>query len=146
VQYLGVAVSWVRLRPARDSPRRWPSQPQLGRRAAGLHVYASLAAAQVSPSAAMGACVVTGLHTGCMTEPGAPKAGWVDSFPADPPDKDGLARIVEADGGRDDAENSYYEQAADPRFVRIETARRRFRGQYLRRVKRLTNRARSRRA
>jgi hypothetical protein len=36
------------------------------------------------------------------------------------PDKDGLARIVEADGGRDDAENSYYEEAADPGFVRLE--------------------------
>jgi hypothetical protein len=47
------------------------------------------------------------------------RAGWASSFPAGPPDKDGLARIVEADGGRDDAENSYYEEAADPGFVRV---------------------------
>jgi hypothetical protein len=54
------------------------------------------------------------LHTGLMREPDAPKAGWAGSFPAGPPDKDALARIVDADGGRDDAENSYYEEAADP--------------------------------
>ena len=81
-----------------------------------------------------------------MTVPGAPKAGWADGFPAGPPDKDGLARIVDADGGRDDAENLYYEEAADPGCVYIETARHRFRGQYLRRLKRLANRARSNRA
>jgi hypothetical protein len=49
-----------------------------------------------------------------MTEPRALKAGWVDTFLASPSDKDGLARNVEADDGRDDAENSYYKQAADP--------------------------------
>jgi hypothetical protein len=52
------------------------------------------------------------LHTGCMTEPDTPKAGWVHSFPASSPDKDGFSRIVDADGGRDDAENPYYEEAA----------------------------------
>jgi hypothetical protein len=56
------------------------------------------------------------------------------------PDKEGLARLVDADGGRDDAENSYYEEAADPGFIRMEKARRRFRGQYLRRLKRLPHR------
>jgi hypothetical protein len=73
-------------------------------------------------------------------KPDASKAGWVNSFPAGPPDKAGLARIVDADGGRDDAENAFYEEAADPGFVRIETARRRFRGQYLRRLRRLADR------
>jgi hypothetical protein len=77
-----------------------------------------------------------------MTEAGAPKAGWVIGFPASAPDKEGLARIVDADGGRDESENSYYEEAADPSFVYMETARRRFRGQYLRRTRRLTDRAR----
>ena len=81
-----------------------------------------------------------------MTKPDAPKAGWVHGFPASPPDKDGLARIVDADGGRDDAENSYYEQAADPIFVRIETEQLRFRSQYLRRLRRLADPARSGRA
>jgi hypothetical protein len=69
-----------------------------------------------------------------MRKQDAPKAGWLRSFPAGPPDKEGLARIVDADGGRDDAENSYYEEAADPAFVRMEKTRRRFRGQYLRRL------------
>jgi hypothetical protein len=78
-----------------------------------------------------------------MRERDAHKAGWASSFPAAPPDKDGLARIVDADGGRDDAENSYYEEAADPGFVRMEEARRRFRGQYLRRLRRLDGRHRS---
>lgn len=74
---------------------------------------------------------------------GAGKLDWIGTLPAGPPAKDGLARIVDADGGRDDAENSYYEAAADPSFVHIEATRRRFRGQYLRRLKRLTYRARS---
>ena len=80
-----------------------------------------------------------------MRERDAPKASWASSFSAGPPDKDGLARIVDADtdGGRDDAENSYYEEAADPGFLRLEKARRRFRGQYLRR---LSGRDQSRRA
>ena len=47
---------------------------------------------------------------------------------------------MDADGGRDDAENSYYEEAADPGFVRMAKARRRFRGQYLRRLRRLAGR------
>jgi hypothetical protein len=73
---------------------------------------------------------------GYMRERDAPKAGSASSFSAGPPDKHGLARIVDADDGRDDAENSYYEEAADPGFVCLETARRRFRGQYLRRLRR----------
>jgi hypothetical protein len=47
---------------------------------------------------------------------------------------------VDADEGRDETENSYYEEAADPGFSRIETAQRRFRGQYLRRLRRLADR------
>lgn len=74
-------------------------------------------------------------------EPG--KLERFGSLPADPPARDGLARIVDADGGRDGAENSYYEAAADPSSGRIEAARRRFRGQYLRRLNRLAERARS---
>jgi hypothetical protein len=72
----------------------------------------------------------------------AGKVAWVARVPAGPPAKDSLARIVDAVGGRDDAENSYYEAAADPDFVAVEEARRRFRGQYLRRLTRLTNRTR----
>jgi hypothetical protein len=76
-----------------------------------------------------------------MKELEAGKLGWVARLPAGPPARDVLARIVDADSGRDDAENSYYEAAADPSFVGLETARRRFRGQYLRRLRRLNNRA-----
>jgi hypothetical protein len=72
----------------------------------------------------------------------APKVGWVTGLRGGPADKEALARIVDADGGRDDAENSYYEAAADPAYVHIETIRRRFRGQYLRRVRRLADRDR----
>jgi hypothetical protein len=82
-------------------------------------------------------------HTCRVKEFDADKLGWIIRLPAGPPEKDALARVVDADGGRDNAENSYYEAAADPRFVRIESARRRFRGQYLRRLRRLTERARS---
>jgi len=78
-----------------------------------------------------------------MNKLDAGKLDWVGSLPAGPPAKDGLARIVDADGGRDDAENSYYEAVADPAFVLIEAARRRFRGQYLRRLRRLAEHARS---
>lgn len=70
----------------------------------------------------------------------APKAEWVIKLPSWPPAKNSLARLVDADAGRDDAENSYYEAFADPDFVRIETAQRRFRGQYLRRLRRLATR------
>ena len=49
----------------------------------------------------------------------------------------GTARgIVDADGGRDDAENSYYGAAADPQFIALERSQRRFRGAYLRRLRR----------
>jgi hypothetical protein len=72
----------------------------------------------------------------------APKAGWLSSFPAGPSEKEALGRIVDGDGGRDDAENSYYEIAADPAFIRLETMRRRFRGQYLRALKRRRDQAR----
>jgi hypothetical protein len=72
-----------------------------------------------------------------VSELDAPKAEWVINLPSGPPEKDALARLVDADGGRDDAENSYYEAAADPDFVRVEATRRRFRGQYLRRLRHL---------
>jgi hypothetical protein len=53
---------------------------------------------------------------------------------------------VDADGGRDDAENSYHEESADPGFIRLEKAQRRFRGQYFRRLRRLDGRDRHREA
>jgi hypothetical protein len=76
-----------------------------------------------------------------VSDDGTPK-GWVVGLPSGPPDKVDLARVVDADSGRDAAENSYYEAVADPSYVRLETARRRFRGQYLRRLRRLKSRTR----
>jgi hypothetical protein len=73
-----------------------------------------------------------------VEQPDAPKLGWVDGLPGGEPSHISLARVVDADAGPDEAENSYYESAADPRAVRIETSRRRFRGQYLRRLRRLS--------
>jgi hypothetical protein len=70
----------------------------------------------------------------------APKTGWVSGLRGGPADKDILARIVDADDGRDDAGNLYYEAVADPAYVQVETARRRFRGQYLRRLRRPADR------
>jgi hypothetical protein len=78
-------------------------------------------------------------------EPDAPKAAWVADLPSGPDDKTSLARIVDEDGGRDEAENTYYEVAADPSYVAQQRAQRRFRGAYLRRVRRLTSRPRDRR-
>jgi hypothetical protein len=76
-----------------------------------------------------------------MIEEDTPK-GWVAALPDGPPHKVSLARIVDADGGKDEAENGYYESAADPDYVRLETAQRRFRGQYLRRLRRRGERER----
>lgn len=78
-----------------------------------------------------------------MPEVGGPKSEWVQYLPTGEPARFGLARLVESDGGRDSAENHYYEAASDPDFVRLERTQRRFRGQYLRRVRRLSRRDRS---
>lgn len=43
--------------------------------------------------------------------------------------RESLARIVDEDGARDEAENAYFERASDPQFVVNETAQRRFRSQ-----------------
>jgi hypothetical protein len=49
-----------------------------------------------------------------MKELDEAKLGLVSRLPDGVPDKGALARIVDADEGRDGAENSYYEAAADP--------------------------------
>jgi hypothetical protein len=78
-----------------------------------------------------------------VTDSDAPaKSGWVERLPSGPPEKDILARVVESDGGRDEAENGYYEAVSDPGYVQRETAQRRLRGQYLRRLRRLRERER----
>jgi hypothetical protein len=77
-----------------------------------------------------------------VEEPEAPKLDWIGRLPEGEPSHVRFARIVDADGGRDEAENSYYEAYADPSAVRMETTQRRFRGQYMRRLRRLSQRAR----
>ena len=58
------------------------------------------------------------LMLGLMNELDAGKLDGVRSLPAGPPAKDGLARIVDADGGDDDARNSYYETPRIPPLSR----------------------------
>ncbi len=65
-------------------------------------------------------------------------------LPKGPTQQDALGRIIDGNGGLDEAENSYYEAWADPAYARIEAARRRFGGQNLRRLKHLTHRAATR--
>lgn len=74
-----------------------------------------------------------------------PKVAWVSRLPQGPADKDSLARVVDSDGGRDEAENTYYEHAADPQYVQEERDQRRYRGSYFRRLRRLGNRSKDHR-
>jgi hypothetical protein len=69
-------------------------------------------------------------HTGSMK---SPKEEWAARLDAGPAARASLGRLVNEDGGRDEAENAYFESANDPQFVAIETAQRRFRGQFRRR-------------
>jgi len=77
-----------------------------------------------------------------VSSDGLPRTSWVLGLPDGPPEKDSLARIVDAAGGRDEAENFYYEACADPDYVREEREQRRYRGQYLRRLRRLASHGR----
>lgn len=72
----------------------------------------------------------------------SPKSGWAEEIPSGPPLRDELGRLVDSDGGRDEAENDYFEAANDPQFTAIETAQRRFKGQLRRRLRHLESKAR----
>ncbi|MGW5366621.1 hypothetical protein [Actinopolymorpha pittospori] len=74
----------------------------------------------------------------------SPKSDWADRLPTGPPLRDELARLVDADQGRDEAENGYFESANDPQFVATETAQRRFKGQLRRRLRHRESKARGR--
>jgi hypothetical protein len=69
------------------------------------------------------------------------KHSWVDRLPAGEPMKASLGRLVEQDGARDQAEVEYYEVAADPSVDSIETAQRRYRSQFRRRLRHRQSRA-----
>lgn len=66
-------------------------------------------------------------------ERSSPKLSWVTPLPSGPPDKQALARRVEL--GDDEFETDLYEGFADPVYVQIERDRRRYRGQFLRRIR-----------
>ena len=74
----------------------------------------------------------------------SPKEPWVERLDGGPPSRESLGRLVDEDGGRDEAENGYYESSADPQFVANETAQRRFRGQFRRRLRHREAKMRSR--
>jgi hypothetical protein len=57
------------------------------------------------------------------------------SFPVGESDKDTLAQLEDEDG--DQAETDYYEQAADPIRLAIESAQRRYRGMLRQRLRHL---------
>lgn len=65
----------------------------------------------------------------------SPKESWAGDLPAGPPSRESLARVVDEDGGQDEAENGYFETVNDPQFVANETAQRRFRSQLRRRMR-----------
>ena len=79
-----------------------------------------------------------------LVEQNSPKSEWAESLPAGPPMREELARVVDQDEGRDDAENTYFEMANDPQFVQRETAQRRFRSQLRRRLRHISANARAR--
>lgn len=74
----------------------------------------------------------------------SPKEPWAERLDAGPPSRESLGRLVDQDGGRDEAENGYYESSADAQFVANETAQRRFRAQLRRRLRHRRARMRSR--
>jgi hypothetical protein len=75
-----------------------------------------------------------------MTE--SSKHPWVSGLPTGEPLKASLARLVEEDGARDQAEVEYYEAAADPRFEKVETVQRRYLAQFRRRLRHRESRGR----
>ena len=77
-------------------------------------------------------------------DPNSPKSGWADRMPGGPPLRDELAQIVDSDGGRDQAENGYFESVNDPQFTGTETAQRRFKSQLRRRLRHLESKTRNR--
>jgi len=76
-------------------------------------------------------------HHEQVKQPGTPKLEWVSGLPDGPSSKKTLAALVESDEARDPAEVESYEAAADPQFVLNETAQRRFRSQFRRRLRHL---------
>jgi len=126
----------------RDPPRPAISEPQVVDAASAHAASRPLRRAPKSTSAALN--VSAAFLTYYRNVPGAdaPKLGWVSRLPKGSPSKDALGRIIDGNRGLDESENSYYEAFADPGHVRIETARRRFAGQYLRRLRRIAHRGR----
>jgi hypothetical protein len=66
--------------------------------------------------------------------PTSEKGAWTQGFPQGEPDRVSLARLVDHD--QDEAEAAYYEAVADPTYVAVESARRRYRGMIRRKLRR----------
>jgi hypothetical protein len=72
----------------------------------------------------------------------APKLSWALRLRRDRPDREhDVALIVDALERRDGDELQLFELHVDPDLIRMETAQRQFRGHYLRRLRRLSQRA-----
>lgn len=72
-----------------------------------------------------------------MTGDGSQESGklaWTEAFPSGTPDHVVLGRLVDED--HDEAETDYYEAAADPTHIAVETAQRQYRGMIRRRLRR----------
>ena len=93
---------------------------------------------RVAPSSLVGLVA----HTWPVADESTPKA-WVIGFPAGPPMKDWF-RARDQDLSQNSELQAEVEGANDPAKVRMETAQRRFRGQYLRRLRRLHEREKHR--
>ena len=76
--------------------------------------------------------------------PETPKADWVRDLPSGPPHKVLFANLADLNHAHEGF--AEYEAAADPDRMRLETMQRRYRGQYLRHVRRILSRARHRRS
>lgn len=66
---------------------------------------------------------------------GSPKLPWVTPLPNGASDKQELAHLIES-RPNDEFETELYEAAADSLVVQIEREQRRYRGQFLRRIRR----------
>jgi hypothetical protein len=64
--------------------------------------------------------------------PRSEKGYWVARLPDGEPAKHSLARVIEID--HDEAEESYYEDVADPTYVVLERQKRRYRAMFRRRL------------
>jgi hypothetical protein len=93
---------------------------------------------RIRPDLPLRVCDVAAARHTRFVDDVAPKTEWVVDLPAALPAKLRFASL--ADLPHEHEGFTEYEAAADPDHVREETAQRQFRGQYLRRLRRLRER------